>query len=113
MVGHVVWPVMRVGGPIPSGKATGEAQRRAVSLSTLSCYTDCPACTATVFVPELERPVDLQRIRGKPMNEADIARLLRDVTAAPLGQHEPIDDLRLSIAGTQEKTALLWHDASR
>lgn len=47
------------------------------------------------------------------MNEADIARLLRDVTAAPLGQHEPIDDLRLSIAGTQEKTALLWHDASR
>jgi serine/threonine-protein kinase HipA len=25
------------------------------------------------------------------------------------GQHEPIDELRLSIAGAQEKTALLWH----
>jgi len=57
-----------------------------------------------------ERPVDLQQIRAEPMNEADIARLLRDVTAPPFGQHEPIDDLRLSIAGAQEKSALLWHD---
>jgi serine/threonine-protein kinase HipA len=35
---------------------------------------------------------------------------LRETTSAPqLGQHEPIDDLRLSIAGAQEKTALLRH----
>ncbi|MGG1947275.1 type II toxin-antitoxin system HipA family toxin [Trinickia sp. NRRL B-1857] len=57
-----------------------------------------------------ERPVDLQQIRGTPMSEASIARLLRDVTAPPFGQHIPIDDLRLSIAGAQEKSALLWHD---
>jgi serine/threonine-protein kinase HipA len=36
--------------------------------------------------------------------------LLRGVTASPLGRHEPIDDLRLSIAGAQEKSALLWHE---
>ncbi|HTH74010.1 MAG TPA: type II toxin-antitoxin system HipA family toxin [Trinickia sp.] len=68
---------------------------------------DCAG--AIQMLPPGERPVDLQRIRGKPLREADIARLLRDVTAAPLGQHEPIDDLRLSIAGAQEKSALLWH----
>jgi serine/threonine-protein kinase HipA len=69
---------------------------------------DCAG--AIQMLPPGERPVDLQQIRGKPMNEADIAHLLRDVTAAPLGQREPIDDLRLSIAGAQEKSALLWHD---
>lgn len=65
---------------------------------------------ALQVLPPGDRPIDLQQIRGKPMSEADIARLLRDVTAAPLGRHEPIDDLRLSIAGAQEKSALLWHE---
>lgn len=69
---------------------------------------DCAG--AIQMLPPGERPVDLQRIRGKPMNEADIARLLRDVTAPPLGHREPIDNLRLSIAGAQEKSALLWHE---
>ncbi|MDG0024641.1 type II toxin-antitoxin system HipA family toxin [Trinickia sp. Y13] len=68
---------------------------------------DCAG--AIQMLPPGERPVDLQQIRGEPMSEADIARLLRDVTTAPLGQHEPIDDLRLSIAGAQEKSALLRH----
>ncbi|RDJ98075.1 type II toxin-antitoxin system HipA family toxin [Paraburkholderia lacunae] len=58
-----------------------------------------------------ETPVDLEQISGRPLDEAEIARLLREVTAPPvMGQREPIDDLRLSIAGVQEKTALLWHD---
>jgi serine/threonine-protein kinase HipA len=69
---------------------------------------DCAG--AIQMLPPGEQPIDLQRVCGKPMSESDIARLLRDVTAPPLGQHEPIDDLRLSIAGAQEKTALLWHD---
>lgn len=62
------------------------------------------------MLPPGETPVDLEQISGRPLDEAEIARLLREVTAPPaLGQHEPIDDLRLSIAGAQEKTALLWH----
>lgn len=68
---------------------------------------DCAG--AIQMLPPGERPVDLEQIRGQPMNEADIARLLRDVTAAPLGRHEPTGDLRLSIAGAQEKSALLRH----
>ncbi|PTB21129.1 toxin HipA [Trinickia symbiotica] len=58
-----------------------------------------------------EKPEDLQTIRGRALTESDIARLLRDTTAAPVpGEHELVDDLRLSIAGAQEKTALLWHE---
>src|ERR1700761_1041753 len=63
------------------------------------------------MLPPDEEPVGLQIIRGRPLNDAEIARFLRDTTSAPqLGQHEPVDDLRLSIAGAQEKTALLWHN---
>ncbi|MFM0339596.1 type II toxin-antitoxin system HipA family toxin [Paraburkholderia fungorum] len=66
---------------------------------------------ALQMLPPEAEPTDLETIRGRPLDEADIARLLREVTSPPLlGQHEPIDDLRLSIAGAQEKTALLWHD---
>jgi serine/threonine-protein kinase HipA len=66
---------------------------------------------AIQLLPPDETPANLEQINGRPLNEADIARLLRETTASPvLGHHEPIDDLRLSIAGAQEKTALLWHD---
>ena len=44
------------------------------------------------------------------LDEADIAQLLRETTATPhAGEHESVDSLRLSIAGAQEKTALLRH----
>jgi serine/threonine-protein kinase HipA len=65
---------------------------------------------AIQLLPAGETPVDLASIKGRALNEAQIARLLRDTTASPtLGRHEHdlADDLRLSIAGAQEKTALL------
>jgi serine/threonine-protein kinase HipA len=63
---------------------------------------------ALQLLPAGETPVDLDSIKGRAMNEARIAQLLRDTTSTPqLGHHEPVDDLRLSIAGAQEKTALL------
>jgi len=66
---------------------------------------------AIQMLPPDETPVDLESIHARPLNEVRIARLLRDTTSPSLlGQQEPIDDLRLSIAGAQEKTALLWHD---
>jgi serine/threonine-protein kinase HipA len=66
---------------------------------------------AIQMLPPGEEPVDLESIRGRALSEAEIAGLLRDTTATPhRGQHEPLDDLRLSIAGAQEKTALLWHN---
>nr|WP_118182682.1 type II toxin-antitoxin system HipA family toxin [Paraburkholderia phosphatilytica] len=66
---------------------------------------------ALQMLPTEHEPQDLETIRGRPLDETAIAQLLRDTTAAPgIGHHEPVDDLRLSIAGAQEKTALLWHD---
>lgn len=57
-----------------------------------------------------EAPADLYDIAGEPLAASDIARLLRNATAAaPLGQFDHGGDLRLSIAGAQEKTALLRH----
>ncbi|AJX35554.1 type II toxin-antitoxin system HipA family toxin [Burkholderia oklahomensis] len=75
-------------------------------LSTLG--RDCVG--ALQMLPPGETPDDLERTRGRALADADIARLLREITSAPqAGQHEPLDDLRLSIAGAQEKTALLRH----
>ncbi|WP_415913549.1 type II toxin-antitoxin system HipA family toxin [Paraburkholderia sp. J63] len=65
---------------------------------------------ALQLLPAGEAPVGLESIEGKPLSESAIARLLRDTTSAPpFGEHESVDDLRLSIAGAQEKTALLHH----
>jgi len=51
-------------------------------------------------VPEARGP------EGEPVTEAQIAALLRNLASAPLGLDED-DDFRISIAGAQEKTALL------
>ncbi|CAM2166123.1 serine/threonine-protein kinase HipA [Paraburkholderia sacchari] len=66
---------------------------------------------ALQLLPAGEEPAGLETIEGKPLATAEIARLLRDTTAAPpFGEHESVGDLRLSIAGAQEKTALLRHE---
>lgn len=58
-----------------------------------------------------EEPKDLFSINHRPLSEAEIAARLRNITAALLpGRQGDTDDLRLSIAGAQEKTALLWHE---
>jgi serine/threonine-protein kinase HipA len=65
---------------------------------------------ALQMLPPDEAPIDLISISGRTLNESEIARLLRGTTStSPLGQHDPLEDLRLSIAGAQEKTALLRH----
>jgi len=48
-------------------------------------------------------------IRGEPLEDAAIERLLGGLAQAPLGLGGD-DAFRISIAGAQEKTALLWHD---
>ncbi|UWQ86034.1 type II toxin-antitoxin system HipA family toxin [Leisingera caerulea] len=48
-------------------------------------------------------------LEGEPVTEAQIAGMLRNLASAPLGLEEE-DDFRISIAGAQEKTALLHHE---
>ena len=62
---------------------------------------------AIQLLPEGEEPTDVDQIQARSLSEAEVADQLRRVsTNAALG-HDPLDDLRLSIAGAQEKTALL------
>ena len=46
-------------------------------------------------------------IEGDPVDDAAIEKLLRSLGQAPLGLSRD-DDFRISVAGAQEKTALLW-----
>lgn len=52
---------------------------------------------------------EVGRLEGDPVTDAQIAALLRNLAIAPLGLEED-DDFRISIAGAQEKTALLRDD---
>jgi len=53
---------------------------------------------------------DVRRIDADPLSESDVERILDDtVSDRNIGTHEE-DELRISIAGAQEKTALLWHN---
>jgi len=66
---------------------------------------------AIQILPEDEAPSDLYEINGKRLNTAEIAQQLRNITSdQALGQNDHDEDLRLSIAGAQEKTALLRHE---
>jgi serine/threonine-protein kinase HipA len=62
---------------------------------------------AVQLLPLDEDPVGWNRIDAEHLSERDVEQTLRRVTSTtPLGREEQ-DDFRLSIAGAQEKTALL------
>lgn len=70
---------------------------------------------ALQILPAGEIPVNVQSIEASLLSEADVAQLLRSTVAppAPVGANLSDDgELRLSIAGAQEKTALLWRDGN-
>jgi serine/threonine-protein kinase HipA len=67
---------------------------------------------ALQIIPEEEEPPNVHAISAQPLTDAEIAALLRDTVTpggSSLGMSEQDNDLRISIAGAQEKTALLWH----
>jgi serine/threonine-protein kinase HipA len=63
---------------------------------------------AVQLLPPGTAPEGFDRIEGTRVDDAEVERLLRNVTAEPLpGAAEDLDAFRISIAGAQEKTALL------
>ena len=69
---------------------------------------------AVQLMPTGEQPAPHDRIDGTPLTDDQIETLLGDVTSDPMGDSSLADDFRISIAGAQEKTALLrigqhWH----
>ncbi|MGY2046579.1 type II toxin-antitoxin system HipA family toxin [Methylobacterium sp. JK268] len=64
---------------------------------------------ALQFLPEGAEPGPVGGTDGVPLTEDDLARLVENLAVAPLGVG-PNEDFRISIAGAQEKTALLRRD---
>jgi serine/threonine-protein kinase HipA len=66
---------------------------------------------AVQLLPPEEPPTGFDRVAYETMDEHAVARHLRGVATEPgLGADQEPDDLRISIAGAQEKTALLRVD---
>lgn len=65
---------------------------------------------AVQLLPANESPASPTTIEAQPLAENDVEKALSSIVTLPgaLG-HVDADDLRISIAGAQEKTALLWH----
>ena len=65
---------------------------------------------ALQFLPEGEAPADSSAVEGRALTEAEVASLLTNLGQAPLGVTAEAE-FRISLAGAQEKTALLrWKD---
>jgi serine/threonine-protein kinase HipA len=70
---------------------------------------------AVQLLGENEAPIDSTRIVATPMSEEEVERLLIQTTSAgssALLDTDNDNDLRISLAGAQEKTALLWRDGA-
>jgi len=66
------------------------------------------------FLPDGDTPGPAGRIEGLPIDEARIGEMLADLGPTPLGVSRDDEEFRISIAGVQDKTALLfwknkWH----
>lgn len=65
---------------------------------------------ALEFIPEGDEAGKAGSINGRPISLEEIAAKIADLKEAPLGIENEDEDFRISIAGAQEKTALLFRD---
>lgn len=63
---------------------------------------------AVQLLGEDDVPTGLDRIDGTPLSDDDVGRVLDQASGVVVAAGD--DDFRLSLAGAQEKTALLFHD---
>ncbi|PTX56858.1 serine/threonine-protein kinase HipA [Litoreibacter ponti] len=64
---------------------------------------------ALQFLPDRQEPQPMSELTGEPVDEEQIGAILSDLDIAPLGIRRE-NDFRISVAGAQEKTALLRKD---
>lgn len=73
----------------------------------LSCIGN--DCVGAIQLTSGRTGLDVKKIEGIPLNESEIAEELRNYKALPLGMSKD-REFRISIAGVQEKTALLMQE---
>lgn len=102
---------------LPDSKEIRERVARRYQAGSTNAFTllaevgrDCVG--ALQVVPGPEAPDGVQEVNAVPMSDAEIAQLLRNtLTPGPLGRNAAEDeDFRISLAGAQEKSAMLWYD---
>ena len=76
--------------------------------STVALLACCAG--ALQFLPDGVAPGAIGDVAGKPVSDDDIAEMIRNLSLSPLGIGAD-EDFRISIAGAQEKTALLCRDS--
>lgn len=64
---------------------------------------------ALQFLPDGQEPQPMSELSGEPVDDDQIGAILSDLDLAPLGIRRE-NDFRISVAGAQEKTALLRKD---
>ena len=62
---------------------------------------------ALQFLPEGQDPGPVGGVSGRPISDEEIAHILGDLKRTPLGVDES-EEFRISLAGAQEKTALMY-----
>jgi serine/threonine-protein kinase HipA len=62
---------------------------------------------AIQLLPESEPTPNVRKIEGRPLTRKDVEHVLTDLLRATPGGADESDDFRISLAGAQEKTALL------
>ena len=98
---------------LPDSDAIRKRIQARFNVSSNNCFdllsyigADCIGALQLLTQPSV---TNVKKIQTTPLNDRAIAKLLKHYQSAPLGM-DPKNDFRLSIAGAQEKTALLWHE---
>lgn len=101
---------------LPDTQAIRDRLAQRFGVSSTSAFSllgalgrDCAG--ALQLIPESEPLPNIRKIASTPVSKPEIAAILRNVPAPASGilREDPESDFRVSIAGAQEKTALLWH----
>jgi serine/threonine-protein kinase HipA len=102
---------------LPDSKPIRERLARRFRTATTGAFDllaeigrDCVG--ALQMLPEGQDPGNVKRVQARPLDEAGVARaLLATLTPGAFDEQDSnADDFRISMAGAQEKTALLWHE---
>lgn len=95
-----------------------EALRRRVAERVGAGGTDAYSMLASIghdcigalqFIASDEEVASDAGVTGEPVDDETIEKMLNNLAQAPLGLDRD-DAFRISVAGAQEKTALLWHE---
>ncbi len=99
----------RSGGPL-AVYANGERVATSTGAFDLLREIGRDCVGAVQILPDDVEPPDVHRVEASPLTESDIAELLRTIPSSSVAFPAARENFRISMAGAQEKTALLFHD---